>query len=86
MKTTTTTLKNEFKSSPMSEDNTYIAEPDLNYLTLKIVQLRTILAFSGLKVLKMMYGVMTLSEVSLLDSQMATNSALGRNLVCLVND
>ena len=37
MKTTTTALKNEFKSSPMSEDNTYIAEPDLNYLTLKIV-------------------------------------------------
>ena len=37
MKTTTTALKNEFKSSPLSEDNIYIAEPDLNYLTLKIV-------------------------------------------------
>ena len=35
MKTTTTTLKNEFKSSPMSEDNTYIAEPDLEVLPLR---------------------------------------------------
>ena len=35
MKATTTALNNEFKSSPMSEDNTNIAEPNLEVLPLR---------------------------------------------------
>ena len=34
----------------------------------------------------MMYGVMTLYEVSLLDYQMMTNSAVNRNLIHVINN
>ena len=39
VKTTTTTgLKNDLKYSPMSEGNTYLAEPNLEVLPLRIIQ------------------------------------------------
>ena len=34
----------------------------------------------------MMYGVMTLYEVPLLHYQMTTNSAVNRNLTCVINN
>ena len=82
MKTTTTTaLKNKFKYSPMSEGNTCIAEPNLEVLPL-IWFSKGLVQFQFFKI---MYVVMTL-KVSLLHYQMTTNSAVNRNLACVINN
>ena len=45
IKTTTTRLKNELKYSPMSEGNTYTAEPNLDVLRLRIIHYKTSLVY-----------------------------------------
>ena len=80
----TTGLKNELKYSPMSEGNTCIAEPNLEVLPLKIIQYRTSLVFL-LKVFKNNVWSDDTYKVSLLHYQMTTDSAVNRNVACVIN-
>ena len=85
VKTTITGLKNELKYSPMSESNTCIVEPNLEILPLKIIQYRTSLFFL-LKIFKNNVWSDDIYKVSLLHCQMTTNSAVNRNLACVINN
>ena len=84
MKTTATAeLKNEHKYSPMSEGNTCIGEPpNLQVLPLIIIQYRSSLVF--LLIFKNNVSSDGTYKVSLLHYQMATNSAVNRNLACVI--
>ena len=86
IKTTITTgLINELKYSSMSEGNTCIAEPNLDLLPLRIIQQRTSLVFL-LKIFKNNVWSDETYKVSLLHYQMTTNSAVNRNLACVINN
>ena len=86
MKTTATIgLKNEHKYSPMSEGNTCIGEPpNLEVLPLIIIQYGTSLVF--LLIFKNNVSSDDTYKVSLLYYQMATNSAVNKNLACVINN